>query len=69
MKIGSIADLVYRMRDLDRPSSSTTLPRPNGPTLYLKVDDIDDFCGAVLAHGLAPSLEPRRNAPGGRSSS
>ena len=36
------------------------------PTLYLKVDDIDDFYGAVLAHGLAPSTEPRKERSGRR---
>jgi catechol 2,3-dioxygenase-like lactoylglutathione lyase family enzyme len=37
-----------------------------GPTLYLKVDDIDDFYGAVLAHGLTPSSEPRKDRSGRR---
>lgn len=37
-----------------------------GPTLYLKVDDIDDFYGAVLANGLAPSTEPRKQGSGTR---
>jgi catechol 2,3-dioxygenase-like lactoylglutathione lyase family enzyme len=37
-----------------------------GPTLYLKVDDIDDFYGAVLAHGLTPSTEPRKDRTGRR---
>jgi catechol 2,3-dioxygenase-like lactoylglutathione lyase family enzyme len=38
----------------------------SGPTLYLKVDDIDDFYGAVLANGLAPSTEPRKDRSGRR---
>jgi catechol 2,3-dioxygenase-like lactoylglutathione lyase family enzyme len=38
----------------------------SGPTLYLKVDDIDDFYGAVLAHGLSPSSEPRKDRSGRR---
>jgi catechol 2,3-dioxygenase-like lactoylglutathione lyase family enzyme len=38
----------------------------DGPTLYLKVDDIDDFYGAVLAHGLTPSTEPRKDRSGRR---
>jgi catechol 2,3-dioxygenase-like lactoylglutathione lyase family enzyme len=38
----------------------------SGPTLYLKVDDIDDFYGAVLAHGLTPSTEPRKDRSGRR---
>jgi catechol 2,3-dioxygenase-like lactoylglutathione lyase family enzyme len=38
----------------------------SGPTLYLKVDDIDDFYGAVLAHGLTPSSEPRKDRSGRR---
>ena len=33
----------------------------SGPTLYLKVDDIDDCYGAVLAHGFTPSTEPRKD--------
>jgi catechol 2,3-dioxygenase-like lactoylglutathione lyase family enzyme len=37
-----------------------------GPTLYLKVDDIDDFYGAVLANGLTPSTEPRKDRSGRR---
>jgi len=36
------------------------------PTLYLKVDDIDDYYGGVLAHGLAPSSEPRKDRSGRR---
>ena len=35
-------------------------------TLYLKVDDIDDFYGAVLAHGFSPSTEPRKDRSGRR---
>jgi catechol 2,3-dioxygenase-like lactoylglutathione lyase family enzyme len=38
----------------------------SGPTLYLKVDDIDDFYGAVLAHGFKPSTEPRKDRSGRR---
>ena len=38
----------------------------SGPTLYLKVDDIDDCYGAVLAHGLTPSTEPRKDRSGRR---
>jgi catechol 2,3-dioxygenase-like lactoylglutathione lyase family enzyme len=38
----------------------------SGPTLYLKLDDIDDYYGAVLAHGLTPSSEPRKTRSGRR---
>ena len=38
----------------------------SGPTLYLKVDDIDDSYGAVLAHGFTPSTEPRKDRSGRR---
>jgi catechol 2,3-dioxygenase-like lactoylglutathione lyase family enzyme len=38
----------------------------SGPTLYLKVDDIDGFYGAVLAHGFTPSTEPRKEGSGRR---
>jgi catechol 2,3-dioxygenase-like lactoylglutathione lyase family enzyme len=38
----------------------------SAPTLYLKVDDIDDYYGAVLAHGLTPSTEPRKDRLGRR---
>lgn len=38
----------------------------SGPTLYLKVDDIDDFYGAVLAHGFTPPTEPRKDRSGRR---
>ena len=37
-----------------------------GPTLYLKVDDIDDAYGAVLAQGLTPPAEPRKDRHGRR---
>jgi catechol 2,3-dioxygenase-like lactoylglutathione lyase family enzyme len=37
-----------------------------GPTLYLKVDDIDDFYGAVVANGHLPSTEPRKQRSGSR---
>ena len=37
-----------------------------GPTLYLKVDNIDDTYGAVLAQGLTPSTEPRKDRSGRR---
>jgi catechol 2,3-dioxygenase-like lactoylglutathione lyase family enzyme len=37
-----------------------------GPALYLKVDDLDDFYGAVLAHGLTPATEPRKDRSGRR---
>lgn len=38
----------------------------HSPTLYLKVDDIDDFYGAVLANGLTPLTEPRKQRTGGQ---
>jgi len=38
----------------------------SGPTLYLKVEDIDDFYGALLAHGFAASTEPRKDRSGRR---
>jgi len=38
----------------------------SGPALYLKVDDIDDVYGAVLAHGFTPSAEPRKDRSGRR---
>ena len=37
-----------------------------GPTLYLKVDDIDDYYGALLASGFMPSTEPRKQRSGTR---
>ncbi len=37
-----------------------------GPALYLKVDDIDDFYGAVLANGFSPETEPRKQKGGNR---
>jgi catechol 2,3-dioxygenase-like lactoylglutathione lyase family enzyme len=36
------------------------------PTLYMKVDDIDDCYGALLARGLTPSTEPRKDRSGRR---
>lgn len=47
------------------PDAAGTKPEP-GPTLYLKVDDIDDYYGAVLANGLTPSTEPRKQRSGNR---
>jgi catechol 2,3-dioxygenase-like lactoylglutathione lyase family enzyme len=38
----------------------------SGPTLYLKVDDIDDFYRAVLAHGSTAPAEPRKDRSGRR---
>lgn len=38
----------------------------SSPTLYLKVEDIDDFYGAVLAHGFTPASEPRKARSGRR---
>jgi catechol 2,3-dioxygenase-like lactoylglutathione lyase family enzyme len=38
----------------------------SGPSLYLKVDDIDDFHSAVLARGFTPPAEPRKDRPGRR---
>ena len=38
----------------------------SGPTLYLKVDDIDDFYGAVLARGFTPLADPRKDRSGRR---
>ncbi len=38
----------------------------SGAALYMKVDDIDDYYGAVLAQGLAPVTEPRKNRSGRR---
>ena len=40
-------------------------PEP-GPTLYLKVEDIDDYYGALLANGFTPSTEPRKQRSGTR---
>lgn len=37
-----------------------------GPTLYLKVDDIDDCYGALVASGHHPSTEPRKRRGGTR---
>ena len=47
------------------PAGDGGEPEP-GPTLYLKVDDIDDYYGALLAHGFAPSTEPRKQRSGNR---
>jgi len=38
----------------------------SGPTLYLKVDDIDEYYGGLLTHGLTPSSEPRKDRSGRR---
>jgi catechol 2,3-dioxygenase-like lactoylglutathione lyase family enzyme len=38
----------------------------DGPTLHLKVDDIDDFYGAALAKGFTPETEPRKQRTGTR---
>ena len=38
----------------------------DGPTLHLKVDDIDDFYGAALAKGFPPETEPRKQRSGTR---
>ena len=38
----------------------------SGPALYMKVDDIDDFYGGVLARGLTPDSEPRKDRSGRR---
>jgi catechol 2,3-dioxygenase-like lactoylglutathione lyase family enzyme len=38
----------------------------SSPTLYLKVDDIDDFYGAVLARGFTALTEPRKDRSGRR---
>jgi catechol 2,3-dioxygenase-like lactoylglutathione lyase family enzyme len=45
--------------------AATGEPEP-GPALYLKVDDIDDYYGALLANGFMPSTEPRRQRWGAR---
>jgi catechol 2,3-dioxygenase-like lactoylglutathione lyase family enzyme len=36
----------------------------SAPTLHMKVDDLDDFYGAVLAMGLAPETEPHKQRSG-----
>jgi catechol 2,3-dioxygenase-like lactoylglutathione lyase family enzyme len=41
-------------------------PAGAGPALYMKVDDIDDYYGSVLAQGLAPASEPRKDRSGRR---
>ncbi|MEV1145958.1 VOC family protein [Micromonospora sp. NPDC049799] len=38
----------------------------SGPTLYLKVDDIDEAHAAVLAAGFTPSTEPHKVRAGRR---
>ena len=38
----------------------------SGPTLHMKVDDIDDFYGGVLANGLLAETEPRKQRGGNR---
>ncbi|HEU4540941.1 MAG TPA: VOC family protein [Jiangellaceae bacterium] len=48
---------------VDADGSSRPEPRP---TLYLKVDDIDDYYGALLANGFTPSTEPRKQRSGTR---
>jgi catechol 2,3-dioxygenase-like lactoylglutathione lyase family enzyme len=45
--------------------AATGEPEP-GPALYLKVDDIDDYYGALLANGFMPSTKPRRQRWGAR---
>lgn len=47
-------------------ADSDATEREAGPTLYMKVDDIDDFYGAVLANGFTPSSEPRKQRSGTR---
>jgi catechol 2,3-dioxygenase-like lactoylglutathione lyase family enzyme len=75
-KISSISGLVYRVRDLGktvdfyeslgfRVVADAGEPEP-GPALYLKVDDIDDYYGALLANGFTPSTEPRKQRSGAR---
>lgn len=46
--------------DDDAGSESEVLP-----TLYMKVDDIDDFYGSVVANGFTPLTEPRKDRSGG----
>ena len=48
------------------PSRNTEADSSAAAILYLKVDDIDDFYGAVLAHGFSPSTEPRKDRSGRR---
>ena len=40
-------------------------PAPEQPALYMKVDDIDDAYGSVVAQGHLPSTEPRKQRTGG----
>ena len=47
------------------PGHAATHPGA-APTLYMKVDDIDECYGALLAHGLTPSTEPRKDRSGRR---
>lgn len=55
----------FWVRFVADPNADGTKPEP-GPTLYLKVDDIDDYYGAVLANGLTPLTEPRKQRSGTR---
>ncbi len=55
----------FWLRFVVDPNADATKPEL-GPTLYLKVDDIDDYYGAVLANGLTPSTEPRKQRSGTR---
>jgi catechol 2,3-dioxygenase-like lactoylglutathione lyase family enzyme len=47
----------------DRAESSA---KGAGLFLYIKVDDVEDFHGAVLAKGLEPEGEPERQPAGNR---
>ncbi len=53
--------------EADRAGAEHGVTDPDAnTTLYLKVDDIDDFYGAVLAHEFQPATEPRKTRSGRR---
>jgi hypothetical protein len=42
------------------PDADGAAAAGSAPALYLKVDDIDDFYGGLLANGFSPLTEPRK---------
>jgi catechol 2,3-dioxygenase-like lactoylglutathione lyase family enzyme len=52
--------------DPERKKEATRSDKGAGVFLHMKVDNIDDFYEAVIAHGMTPTNTPRKVAKGNR---
>jgi uncharacterized glyoxalase superfamily protein PhnB len=64
--LGHIHRRQVREDDAELRKEDKLPTKGGGLSLYIKVDDVEDFYKAVVARGMRPSSEPRRMPTGHR---